>query len=380
MKKKKENFILLKKDVDNRQKHRKRLRDAIKKLKKDTKSSVNNINYKGTSQQSASAKGTKNVLPTSFMSVYVKDESEKDFTPLHLNSPDTTGLKKAIEATKIYQSNHIGSLFLIKSGHRIKLDDKLVTRFRDGSFFWMKACPMAMKPGDSSSIHNISITMSEEMVSTKQTQTPVSWENPLGKPEDDLTSSGQPTQNFNNHQVSLPNEDIGHEINKDSQNSLEFRNDLTKKLPDPIIGFNFFEGVTSSGQSTQEFANRNNDQESLHDLPATYKDIGPQVNSNRYPDNILEYMEDPYNIVLNPILHHDPPFWNRLSVDIRLVLNNHFVGLFNLLENKKPADSTSSQQVKYPTPSPNPMISYVFNVNVAFFLNISLCSSDPHLM
>ena len=43
---------------------------------------------------------------------------------------------------------------------------------------------MAMKPGDSSSIHNISITMSEEMVSTKQTQTPVSWENPLGKPED----------------------------------------------------------------------------------------------------------------------------------------------------------------------------------------------------
>ena len=58
----------------------------------------------------------------------------------------------------------------------------------------------------------------------------------------DLTSSGQPTQNFNNHQVSLPNEDIGHEINKDSQNSLEFRNDLTKKLPDPIIGFNFFEG------------------------------------------------------------------------------------------------------------------------------------------
>ena len=54
--------------------------------------------------------------------------------------------------------------------------------------------------------------------------------------------------------------------------------------------------MTSSGQSTQEFANRNNDQESLHDLPATYKDIGPQVNSNRYPDNILEYMEDPNNI------------------------------------------------------------------------------------
>ena len=50
--KKRENFILLKKDVDNRQKHRKRLRDAIKKLKKDTKSSVNNINYKGITVQS----------------------------------------------------------------------------------------------------------------------------------------------------------------------------------------------------------------------------------------------------------------------------------------------------------------------------------------
>ena len=143
--------------------------------------------------------------------------------------------------------------------------------------------------------------------------------------------------------------------------------------------------MTSSNQPTQEFGsqNCNNHQYSLPDLLATDEDIRPQD---------LHYMLEQCTELfpVDPNIHLDLPisvplFRDRLSVDICLVLNNCFIGLFSLLGNKKSADSTSSQQafnyiLKNPTPSPNPIISYVLYINVAFFQIISLCSSNPHLL
>ena len=99
------------------------------------------LDHASTSQQSTTAKRPKNVLPTqaSSIMIFVKDVSEKAFTPWHLDQTDIISLKKAFQAQ--YQRNDIGDLFLIKKGNLVNLDDRMVTRyFHDEDSFWMKVC------------------------------------------------------------------------------------------------------------------------------------------------------------------------------------------------------------------------------------------------
>ena len=73
--------------------------------------------------------------------IYVTNEGEERFNALHLDQTDINGLKAAIQ-TKYHQDKQIGSLLLRKKGHLVNIDDRMVTRFQNDTFFWMKVCLM----------------------------------------------------------------------------------------------------------------------------------------------------------------------------------------------------------------------------------------------
>ena len=71
--------------------------------------------------------------------IYVKQETEEAFTPLHLKPPTAQGLIGAIESKYKISGNSIRFLYKQnREGHKVKIDDDMITYYSNEAAFLMQ--------------------------------------------------------------------------------------------------------------------------------------------------------------------------------------------------------------------------------------------------
>jgi len=98
--------------------------------------------------------------------IYVKQETEANFTALHVIPPDFGGLVKAIENKYKINGRCIRDLFKQSvRGHKVKMDDDMISHYSNEAAFLMQVHVTEFNenqhqqvPGEENSVYDITLT------------------------------------------------------------------------------------------------------------------------------------------------------------------------------------------------------------------------------